>query len=130
MVSAAQLKYCNILLNKILKFLKILKHPKILTEIKSIFKETNNNLNFRKNPRIINPLTTVKYSKTDIFIFEKLKICGAYFSRTKIIKAFALTLLERETSCLKNKRHKTSRKEAPPTTNPVWDNSDLWSSKG
>ena len=41
--------------------------------ISSIFKETKDNLNFLKHSLIINALTTVIFSKTDIFLFDKLK---------------------------------------------------------
>ena len=44
-----------------------------LGEISSIFKETIINVNFKGNSLVINPLTTVRFSETVIFIFKKFK---------------------------------------------------------
>ena len=45
-----------------------------LIKIRPISKETMTNFNFQRNSFVIKPLTTVRFSKPDIFVFKKIKL--------------------------------------------------------
>ena len=56
-----------------------------LSEIRSVFIETTNTSNFQNNSLVINPLTTIRLSKTDIFVLLKIQISNALIYRNKRI---------------------------------------------
>lgn len=56
-----------------------------LSEIRSVFIETTNTSNFQNNSLVINPLTTIRLSKTDIFVLLKIQISNALIYGNKRI---------------------------------------------
>ena len=101
-----------------------------LIKIRPISKETMTNFNFQRNSFVIKPLTTVRFSKPDIFVFKKIKLqtsVSPKLNRFSLVFNFVGKRNFLSTKCICFGRASIQRH--PPTI-PVCDISVLWSSKG